>query len=142
MTEVSRESEARAQTVLGAYLREKKMYGFFELKICTGINHFSFAKIEPHQYEGLQATSKSGLVWKLSDQDMRQKPCDCLSIPPLPSYIVIKFKDGFYMVNINEIVRMREAGAIAITKEQAEKVAEKIIKINNKYEKENIYSED
>ena len=127
--------ESKEQIILNQYLREKKMYGFFELKV-TNLEYFSFSKIEIHQYDGLQATSKNGLVWKLSDADMRQKPCDCLSIPPLPSYIVIKFKDGFYMVNINEIVRLREGGAIAITKEQASRLAEKIIKVN-KNEKEN-----
>ena len=123
--------ESKEQTILNQYLREKKMYGFFELKV-TGLDYLSFSKIEIHQYDGLQATSKNGLVWKLSDEDSRQKPCDCLSIPPLPSYIVVKFKDGFYMVNINEIVKLREAGSIAITKAQAEQLAEKIIKIDNK----------
>ena len=138
MTKPNSEVESKQQPILGAYLREKKMYGFFELKICN-TEYFPFSKIEQHQYDGLQATSKSGLMWKLSDEDQRQKPCDCLSIPPLPSYIVIKFKDGFYMVNINEIVKLREAGSIAITKAQAEQLAEKIIKIENKKDEKIIH---
>lgn len=119
-------SEADWQTVWNQYLREKKYYGFFELK-ATQLKSLAFSKIEIGQYDGLQATEQSGLVWKLSDQDQRQKPCDTISAPPLPSYIVIKFSDAFYSIRIEEIVKLREAGGIAITWEQAKKVAEKIV---------------
>ncbi len=121
--------EAKWQGVFNQYIREKKIYGFFELKQ-TIKNSFPFAKIESVQYEGLQATEKSGLVWKLSDEISRPKPCDSFSIPPLPSYVVIKFEDGFYMIRIGVIVEMRDAGLISITREQAKLKAEKIIKIN------------
>jgi hypothetical protein len=120
--------EARAQIELNAYLREKKMPGFFELKY-TDTDSFSFAKIEIHQYEGLQATEKNGLVWKLSDDDRRQKPCDSLSIPPLPSYLVIKFTDTFYFIRIKWIVNFRELGLIGITRKEAEKYAEVVMHI-------------
>lgn len=104
------------------------MKGFFELKQTTS-DYFPFSKIERCQYEGLQATEKNGLVWKLSDQDMREKPCDTLSIPALPSYLVIKFKDGFYIIRFSEIVKLREGGAISITRSKAEELAEKIIRL-------------
>ena len=127
--------EAKWQTVFNQYLREKKMYGFFELKV-TVTESLPFSKLEINQYDGLQATEKNGLVWKLSDQDMREKPCDVLSIPPLPSYVVIKFIDGFYLIRIMEIVRMRENGEIAISRSVAEKLAEKIIKVDLKKQKD------
>jgi hypothetical protein len=79
------------------------------------------------QYDGLQATAKSGLVWKMSDQDSRPKPCDCFSVPPLPSYLVIKFLDGFYLLRIEDVVELRESGVISITRAQAKTLAEKII---------------
>jgi hypothetical protein len=120
--------EAKFQVIFNQYLREKKIYGFFELKQ-TDLNYFPFSKIETVQYDGLQATEKNGLVWKLSDSDMRPKPCDCFSIPPLASYLVIKFKDGFYMIRFKDIVEYREAGRVSITLQEAEKLAEKIIKI-------------
>lgn len=123
--------EAKWQTVLNGILRElrvkEKFYCYSELKQ-TEKEHLPFSKIEVHQYEGLQATEKEGMTWKWSDDDMREKPCDCANLPPLPSYIVIKFSDGFYFVRIAVIVKLREEGHIAITKEYAEKVAEKIIK--------------
>jgi hypothetical protein len=81
------------------------------------------------QYDGLQATEKNGLVWKFSDTDMRPKPCDSVSIPPLPSYLVIRFLDGFYMIRFQKIVDLREEGGISISRSIAEKLAEKIIKI-------------
>lgn len=118
--------EAKWTTVFNQYLREKKMHGFFELKQ-TATESFPFSKIESVQYDGLQATERNGLVWKLSDQDMRQKPCDTLSIPPLPSYVVIHFTDGFYFIRIKDIVEMREEGKISITHKMAKNKAEKIV---------------
>lgn len=121
-----RKPEAKWQVIWNQYLREKKHYGFFELKQTTK-NSFPFSKIEIHQYDGLQAAEKGGLVWKLSDEDRRQKPCDAICIPPLPSYIVIKFTDAYYMIRIREIVKLREKGGISITIEEAKNIAEKIV---------------
>ena len=118
--------EAKWQTIWNQYLRESKHLGFFELKQ-TNKDSFPFSKIEIHQYEGLQATEKGGLVWKLSDEDRRQKPCDAIAIPPLPSYLVIKFPDAYYMIRIGDIVKLREEGGISITLEQAKSIAERIV---------------
>ena len=120
--------EAKWQTIWNQYLRESKIPGFFELKQ-TSKNSLPFSTIEIHQYDGLQATERSGLVWKLSDEDRRQKPCDAISIPPLPSYLVIKFPDAYYMIRINEIVKLREEGGISITLEKAQEVAEKVVRL-------------
>ena len=128
MTDVQNRKEAKWQIVFNQYLREKKMHGFFELKY-TDAGIFPFAKIETVQWEGLVATEKNGLVWKLSDEDQRQKPCDCFSIPPLPSYLVIKFKDGFYIIRFQKIIDWRDDGKISISRVDAEKIADKIIKV-------------
>jgi len=120
--------EAKLNTILNQYLREKKLYCFYELKQ-TDLDIFPFSKIRKGQEEGLPALEKSGLVWKLSDEDSREKPCDGFSIPPLPSYLIIKFKDGFYMIRYSEISRMRDLGIISVKRSLAEKLAEKIIKI-------------
>lgn len=120
--------EAKWQIVWNQYVREKKLHGFFELKQVDA-ETFPFAKIEKVQWDGLQATEKNGLVWKFSDTDMRPKPCDSVGIPPLPSYLVIKFPDGFYMIRFSEIVNMRDLGIISVRRSLAEKLAEKIIKI-------------
>lgn len=122
--------EAKWQVTFNQYLREKRkkgeMYGFYELKQTNG-NSLPFSKIEIHQYDGLQATEKEGLVWKLSDEDRRQKPCDTICIPPLPSYLVIKFTGAYYIIRIKDIVKLREEGGISITQLQAQMLAEKIL---------------
>jgi len=127
-----KKNEAKWQVIFSQYLREQHlkglMYGFYELKR-TDEDSFPFSKIEIVQYDGLQATEKSGLVWKWSDQDQRPKPCDCASIPPLPSYLVIKYPDAFYLIRIEKIVTLRENGVVSITRSVAETLAEKIIKL-------------
>ena len=119
--------EAKYQIELNQYLRETGMRGFFELKQ-TDSQLFSFAKIEKNQWEGLEAAEKNGLVWKLSDEDQRPKPCDTLSIPPLPSYLVIKFPTGYHLIRFQKILDMRDKGSISISRSTAEILAEKIIK--------------
>lgn len=120
--------EAKHQIIFNQYLRESGLHGFFELKQ-TATDSFAFAKIETNQWEGLEATEKHGLVWKLSDEDSRPKPCDCFNIPPLPSYLVIKYPDGFYIIRFNKIIDMRDQGCISVTRSTAEILAERIIKI-------------
>ena len=121
--------EQKWNTLLNQYLREKKFYCFYELKQTGNQNSFNFAKIEKVQWEGLQTTEKSGLVWKLSDEISRPKPCDGFSIPPLPSYLIIKFSDEFCFIRFDKIVNLRNQGAISIAKSKAEEIADKIIKL-------------
>jgi len=118
--------ERNRQIILNQYLRESKMRGYFELKIAKG-NTFNFSDMEENQYEGLQATEHDGLVWKLSDDDRRKKPCDTLSIPEMPSYLVIQFARIVYFIRIMEIVKLREAGEVSISQEKCKEVAEKVL---------------
>jgi len=123
--------ESKSNTIFNQYLREKRKEGFYcyyEIKIAKG-NTFYFRDIEINQLEGLPATEEEGLVWKFSDQDQRKKPIDGMSAPPLPSYLVIKFKESFYMIRIGQILKMIEDCYTQITLEQARKLAEKIIHI-------------
>lgn len=118
--------ESKAQVVLNQYLRKTRMPGFFELKVAKG-NTLNFSAIEDNQYEGLIAAENEGLVWKLSDEDRRKKPCDTLSIPPLSSYLVIKFGDTFYMLRIGIVVMLRKQGNKSISLNDAREFSEKII---------------
>ena len=120
--------EQKWNTILNQYLREKKIYCFYELKQTT-LNTFAFGKIEKVQWEGLQATEKNGLVWKLSDEISRPKPCDGFSIPPLPSYLIIKFKDEFCLIRFEKIIQLRDKGVISVSRSKAAEIAEKIIKL-------------
>lgn len=120
--------EQKWNTILNQYLREKGLYCFYELKQTTdGV--FRFSKIEKVQWDGLQSTEKNGLVWKLSDEISRPKPCDGFSIPPLPSYLIIKFKNAFCFIRFNKIVELRDEGVISISRLKAEEISDKVIKL-------------
>ena len=121
-------TEASANTILNQYFREKQLYCYYELKQDGNKGRFSFANIRQVQWDGLQAMEKHGLIWKLSDEISRPKPCDGFSLPPLPAYLIIKFDDGFYFIRFKEIVKLKDEGVISITKVEAEKLAERIIK--------------
>lgn len=120
--------EQKWNSILNQYLREKEFYCYYELKQ-THTESFQFAKIRDVQWEGLQATEKSGLVWKLSDEISRPKPIDGLSTPPLPSYLIIKFKDEFCLIRFKKIVKLRDEGVISISRSKANELSEKIIKL-------------
>lgn len=122
--------ESKSNTVLNQYLREKRMYCYYELKVVTG-NTFPFSKIEDHQDEGLPALAKEGLVWKLSDEDSRKKPCDGFCMPPLPAYLVIKFENKFYFIEYIHIDALRLKGKKSITKNEASQLSTKIVKIGD-----------
>lgn len=113
--------ESKDNTILNQYLREKRKEGFYcyyELKTARG-NTFAFSKIEDNQDEGLPALKNEGLVWKLSDEDSRKKPCDGFSAPPLDAYLVIKFGNTFYFIPYNTIQQMRSDGITSINVSEA-----------------------
>lgn len=114
--------ESKNNTILNQYLREKRMYCYYELKVAKR-GRFQFSEIEDNQDEGLPALAKEGLVWKLSDEDMRRKPCDGFCTPPLPAYLVIKFDNKFYFILYKKITAMREIGAKGISQEESEKLS-------------------
>ena len=120
--------EAKYNTILNQYLREKKLYCYYELKH-TNAESFQFGKIRKVQWDGLQATEKNGLVWKLSDEISRPKPIDGFSTPPLPSYLIINFSGDFCFIHFNKIVDLRNEGIISINRSRAEKIADLIIKL-------------
>lgn len=109
--------ESKNNTILNKYLREKRLYCYYELKIAKG-ETFPFSKMEVNQDESLMALSKEGLVWKFSDEDSRKKPCDGGCFPPLPAYLVIKFGLTFYFVSYAEIKKMMAHGNRSITKDE------------------------
>ncbi len=118
--------ESKSNTVLNAYLREKRIYCYYELKVAKG-NTLPFSAIEVNQDEGLPALALSGLVWKLSDEDSRKKPCDGFCTPPLPAYLVIKFAQTYYFVLYESIQTMRLIGDKSITEEQARSRADHVV---------------
>jgi hypothetical protein len=120
--------ESKANTILNQYLREKRLYCYYELKVARG-KTFNFGKIETHQDEGLPALANNGLVWKLSDEDSRRKPCDGFCAPPLPAYLVIQFGATFYFIPYDKISVMRDLGDKSINEGQARLLSTHVLSI-------------
>jgi hypothetical protein len=121
--------ESKNNTILNQYLRAERSKGFYcyyELKVARG-DRFSFSSIEEVQEEGLPALAKDGLVWKLSDEDSRRKPCDGFSAPPMPSYLVVRFKDTFYFIDHAEIVKKRLQGYKSMNEAEARLLSTRIV---------------
>ncbi len=104
------------------------MYCYYELKVAKG-DRFTFSNIEDHQDTGLPALAKEGLVWKLSDEDSRKKPCDGFCTPPLPAYLVVKFKDKFYFIEYQKIVNMRAMKVKSINENEADAISTRVLKV-------------
>ena len=120
--------EAKKNTILNQYLREKKFYCYYELKVVRG-KTFNFAAIEINQDEGLPALSKEGLTWKLSDEDSRKKPCDGFCAPPLPTYLVLHHGVSLYFVRYYHIEQMKLEGATSIHIDVCKQIADKVVHI-------------
>lgn len=124
-------TEAKQNTILNQYLREKRKDGFYcyyELKVAKGL-YFNFNNIEDNQDDGLPVLENNGLVWKWSDEDSRKKPCDGASIPPLPSYLVIKFKKNFYFIRYDHIITMKRNGQKTISEEESKAFCDRFFHI-------------
>lgn len=118
--------ESKNNTILNQYLREKRMYCYYELKVVKG-GRFNFGKIEDNQDQGLPALAREGLVWKLSDEDSRKKPCDGFCTPPLPSYLVLKFDNTFYFIEYSKIVDFKAAGYVSIDLDEVKKISTQVV---------------
>lgn len=121
--------EANFQTVFNKYLKDADIVGHFELKKTTK-NRIPFKCVKEHQIEGLIAAAESGFVWKYSDQDQREKPFDCSSMPPMSGYIVIKFPGAFYLIDVLDFVFERDHSIDkSLTKARAEVICTKYVKL-------------
>jgi penicillin-binding protein-related factor A (putative recombinase) len=121
--------EAKWQTVWNQYVREKKFYGYFELKQTNG-SSIPFDSVEDHQLEGLSAAKTNGFVWKLSDADMRTKPFDSFYSPPSPAFVVIKFPDGFYIIPVDRFISEKEISMRkSLTFDRAKKLSYRVLKV-------------
>jgi len=104
------------------------MYCYYELKVGRS-GKFYFSNIETNQDEGLPALEAEGLVWKLSDEDSRKKPCDGFCTPPLPAYLVIKFKRKYYFVEYEKITTLKESGEKSIDEKTCAELSTKILTV-------------
>ena len=120
--------ESSRNTTLNQYLREKRMYCYYELKVVKG-KTFNFGQIEINQDEGLPALNREGLVWKLSDEDVRKKPCDGFCTPPLPAYLVLYYNSKFYFIDYGVIVTLQKKGDKSLKATDFERFSTRVLSL-------------
>lgn len=114
--------EAKKTTDLDKMLPKLGIYGAIEYKQTKG-NTIRLTDFQPHQIPSLEAFQQSGLVWKLSDADPRQKPCDTLSLPPgMTSWVGLIYDDRCCFIFVDRILGLK-----SITKEQAQELATYVV---------------
>jgi len=123
-----KKKEAPINTILNQYLRESRFYCYYELKKPKG-STFNFKNIEEGQDGGLPALEQTGLVWKLSDEDSRTKPCDGMCTPPLPAYLIICFGRTLYCIRYLVIQDMKKRGIKSISEKECFNLSDKVIHI-------------
>jgi hypothetical protein len=115
--------EAKFQSIFNQYLRNKRLHGVFELKQ-TITDSLPFSALELHQKESLIASMTTGIIWKLSDQDQREKPFDVISSPPLTAYVVIKYPDFFCIIYAPVFIKeSQDSKRRSLTSERAKELA-------------------
>lgn len=120
--------EANATPYFEKYIQLKKIYCYFELKQTT-TDSILFSSVPEHQIDSLLAQQHSGLLWKHSDSDMRTKPCDGQFTPPLPAYVVIKYKQGYHAISIDNFIFERDhSKRKSLTVERAQELSTFILK--------------
>lgn len=76
----------------------------FEAKLCK-TDRFPYSSLEEHQELNLYHTEHVGLVYKIPDDTMSQKPYDCIKVH-CPAYVAIMFyrraQKTFYLIRIDE----------------------------------------
>jgi hypothetical protein len=114
--------EAKITPLITAYIKIKKLYGFFEVKQ-TRTKNFNLSNFEPQQLDSLVSACHNGLVYKLSDSDQRIKPFDIISSPPGSAYVVICYPKEIIFVGAFNIILMKKNGAKSLSHENAKKIS-------------------
>ncbi len=95
------------QSTFNKYLKHvHKATGAFELKLCKGPS-LPFSAVAPHQIDALLNAKHGTLVFKIPDTGY-QNPFDCFSLSGVPAYIVIKFSEHWYAIDIDDFIRHRD----------------------------------
>lgn len=118
--------ETKFQTLFSMYNEEKRIIGNFELKVANKVsNKFYFKNFEDQQLDSLVAAENDGFRWKHSDMDVRSKPFDYSSVPPIPGYIAIKYEKNFYIIRAKKLIEFTEnENPVFLDEENAYKICD------------------
>lgn len=118
--------EAKITPEIEKYIRLKCIYGLIEVKQ-TRARTLNFSSFESHQLTNLIAAIDDGVIHKLSDADPRLKPGDIISLPPIMSWVVIKFPSATYFIQTYHIQKLMRERAKGISEEIAKRISTYIL---------------
>lgn len=78
-----------------------KRSGAFEIKQTTK-DSIPFSAVQPHQIAALIAAKRGTLVYKPPDDTRGFKPCDFLVLHSVRAYVVIKYPEGFVLIDVDD----------------------------------------
>lgn len=118
------------QTIFSKYNSIAKIVGNFELKDTLGKKSYPYDGFEPQQIPSLLAAEVDGYRIKYSDADQRLKPFDYSSNPPMPGFIVIRFKKNFYIISVTRFLFHKDrSDRKSITEKECEYICYKSVEM-------------
>lgn len=100
--------EANFQIKFGHWLKavflQQYAGGAFELKQTT-TDSLPFSDVKEHQLLALQAVKTGRFYYKIPDDSVGQKPFDCLGLSGLDAFVVIKYPEGFVLIDIDDFIK-------------------------------------
>lgn len=96
----------------GEYVNRFCDQAAFEYKVTNGgtFNLNTWRKREPQQeVELTKASGEEGVLWKISDMDVRTKPFDAFFLSHTPSFLIIWFEKHkrFFIISVLEIPKKK-----------------------------------
>lgn len=99
--------EAKFQTKFGHWLRAVYLPqyagGAFELKQTTK-DSIAFSSVKTHQITALRVVKHGHFYYKIADDSVGTKPFDCVGLSGLDAFIVIKYPDGFVLIDVDVFI--------------------------------------
>ena len=97
--------EAKFQIWFKHYLQSKWLgkSAAFELKVAK-TDRISYKVFLPHQLQSLLLAKKGMLYFKIPDMSFSQLPFDCFVLKESEAYVVIKFRSGVVMIDIEKLL--------------------------------------
>jgi len=125
--------EAWLQTRWNKYLlnRWEEPSGPFELKV-TLEKSWAFDLIKPHQLNYLYQSKHGRSAYKIADDSIGYKPCDCIFYNKAPAYMVIMFYtrgcDTVYVIDIDVLLlEIENSPRKSLTESRAQEIGRAII---------------
>lgn len=102
----------------------------FELKQTTS-DSLPFSDVKEHQLDALLAVANSdkGLLYKAPDDSRGVKPCDLLYLINADAYVVIKYPNGFVLIDVDAFIKeKKQSKRKSLLWNRAQDIAYKIVK--------------